>query len=75
MVDEAKYKLLSLADYYLEYFTTDPNKADFIHVISKNQVKEKLSEGNIIIVPTGLCNCTSIEIDDNYYVFIEKSEN
>jgi len=68
LVDESKYKVLSLADYYLDHFTTDPEEAGFIQVIKKSQINEKLSDGAIVLVPTGLCNCASLEIEQNFYV-------
>ena len=75
LVDNQKYKTLELADYFLEYFTQDINEAGHIETIRRHQVREKLEEGSIVFILTGLTNATSIEIEPNYHVTFHIESN
>ncbi len=70
LVDKKKLDVIYLAEYYQEFFTDDPAEAGNIQGISRSDIKQKLSEGFIVFVPTGLSNKLSIEIEPNYYVII-----
>jgi len=67
-VDPQKRKILELAEYYVEYFTEDLSEAGPIEIIKKSQIREKLNEDCIVLIPTGLANAASIEVEKNYYV-------
>jgi len=67
--------MINLAEYYEEFFTDDPEQASFIQGIPRSDIKQKLSEGYVVFVPTGLCNQLSIKIEANYYVKFPKGSH
>ncbi len=66
-VSEAKYTTLQLAEYYLENFTIVQDDT-WIEVIRKFEVRKRLREGCVVIVPTGWCNDLSVMTEPNHYV-------
>jgi len=67
LVDQSKFDLLNTSEYYQDTWTTEPEEAGFVQAIYRSEVRQKLSEGCIVFVPTGLCNKLCIEIEPNYY--------
>ena len=67
-MNKFKLHVLNVAEYYLQFFTTNPKEAGFIEVISRSKIQRKLGQGCLVFIPTGFCNDAYNEVEPNYFV-------